>query len=250
MPRHTLHKSPRPQTEYWPPEWPNEPFNNESPRDVYRASCASIALALQPIGFKYLKSKQLCVRDKGDFRYDVHFQSSRHNVAGMHVQLWMHATVSSEAIKEWRSQRLPKELAIPYIAGGMVHRLSDKFALVQWELANPNDREETIQDAITFIQNEVFPYFAQFEDVQSLLTNLTEREIPAFDLIPAIEFAYVFGTHEQAQAILDQFFRKHPDLHRSISEQVSSIPVEPWCYAGNLAKQVAFITRHCNLKLR
>ena len=246
MPRQTLYKSPHLQTEKWPPERPQPGLlSEESSIDVYREGCAVIGAALEQVGFKYAKSKQRCRREKDGFGCEVAFQSSHYNVSGRHVQLWMHATVSSPKLQKWRAERLPPELASEHVAGGMVHLLGNKFALVQWELADPADREKTILDSIAFIHDEVLPYFAQFADPKALIMSLAEASIPAFDLVPSVEFAYCFGSEAHAQAVLNRFVRDRPDLHEAIASEQANPAASALLRPSGYAQQVVFLrSRH------
>ncbi|HVW35971.1 MAG TPA: hypothetical protein VHB99_01660, partial [Pirellulales bacterium] len=82
------------------------PPGQESPRDVYVAACASIGSYFEEsFGFKYSKSGPHARRPSGDFTFQISFQSSRNNVAGEHVALWIHGTVLSSRIKKWRKSQ-------------------------------------------------------------------------------------------------------------------------------------------------
>src|SRR5579862_1453484 len=51
----------------------------ERPRDVYLSACSQIARTFEPLGFRYLRSKQKLVRREGEFVCDLQFQSSPRN---------------------------------------------------------------------------------------------------------------------------------------------------------------------------
>jgi hypothetical protein len=249
MPRRTLYKSPHPQTEPWPPEAPRPGLLSDEPaREVYKAACAAIGQALEPLGFRYIKSKQRCVAKGSRFTKEIAFQSSHHNVSGRHVQLWMYAAIDSHELQAWRAARFPQEPASAYVAGGMVHLLGTRFAFVEWELADPRDREETIQDAIAFIHSDVLPYFEKFDVVDALLAELARSEVPGFFLMPSVEFSYCFGGPAQAQATLDRFLRVRPDLHAAIAAEQASPSVATLTRPGDYVSQVVFMRHHFNLR--
>jgi hypothetical protein len=249
MPRQTLYKPPHPQTEPWPPVPAGEGVLSDEPaKDVYREACARIAMALQSHKFKYLKSKQRCHRLEGRFKNDIAFQSSHFNASGRHVQLWMHATVGSPELQAWRAARLPAELVTGHVAGGMVHLLGTKFALVQWELADPQNREQTIFDAIDFIHAEVFPYFARFEPPESLASSLAVESVPGLGLVPSVEFAHCFGSKAHAQAALDRFVQERPDLHEAISAEQKAPSPSAMQRSGGYAQQVVFLRTRYGLQ--
>jgi len=244
MPRQTLYKRPHPRLETWPPDpLPPGMLSNEPAKEVFQAACASIAGAITPLGFKYAKSKLRCTRERNGFTQAIAFQSSRYNVSGQHVQLWMYATVASLELETWRRRNLPEELASSHVAGGMVHLLGSKYAMVQWELADSRNRVATIQDAITFIHDEVLPYFAQFDDVAALIAALAEHEVPAFDLVSSVEFANCFGGRAQAQAVMDRFLRDREDLAAEIASEQLNASESTLLIPRNYAQQVVFL-RH------
>jgi hypothetical protein len=247
MARQTLYQLPHPQLEDWPPPGPSEPLSDEAPRTVFLDACERLAAALAAHGFKYSKSKQRCQRGRGDFTNSVAFQSSHHNVAGRHVQLWMHANVYSKALKAWRSERLPETLHSDALAGGMVHLLGSRYALVQWELADPRDRDATIADAFSFIQQEVFPYFDLFLAPKSLVARLTKQPLEGLDLRSSVEFSYCYGGKDEARLTLDRFVRDRPDLHEAIeAEETRVLDAEPLAF-GNYAEQIVFLRKHYRL---
>lgn len=245
MPRHTLYRQSDRQKEEWPPPGlGDKPLSDEKPRDVYRDACAKIAEALSPLGFRYVRSKQECRQRTGPLLNTISFQSSHFNIAGLQVKLWMHATVSSDELREWRQLHLNNPLATGHIAGGMVHRLGNDFALVEWELANPADRADTIEDAIAFVRDVVLPYFAQFESPDRLIESLGKSPIPALDLGPSVEFALCFGDAGQAQSVLNQFVQRRPELAAAIEAAMASPTETPSTYA----EQVAYLRRKHKLQ--
>lgn len=103
-----------------------------------------------------------------------------------------------------------------WIAGGMVHLLNRKHAMIEWELANDETRPAVVADAIQFIRTEVFPYFQRFSDPVAVISELSLKETMAFELASSIEFALCFGSHDQEQAILNRFVAQRKDLHDQI----------------------------------
>lgn len=247
MPRQTLYASPHPQLEPWPPLSSNRLLSDEPAREVYLASCAQIAKALAPLGFKYTKSKQTCHRTCAGYGNEIRFQSSHFNAAGYRVRLWMHANVSSDTLRSWRGERLPVELVTDRLAGGMVHLLGTNFATVQWELADPLDRESTVADAVTFIRSEVIPYFEQFEQPETLIARLLEREIPGLDLYASVEFSFCFGDKELAQRVLNRFIRDNQYLREGIIEAKARALDSDFVNPNGYAERVLSLCRQYDL---
>ncbi len=239
MPRRTLYQSPKVQPDEWHRTWPSEPLSDEPPRAVYQNACAQIATAIAPLGFKYAKSKQECKRERLGFGNTISFQSSHSNVRGAHVQLWMHATVSSAVLQAWQAERLTVGMVRPVFAGGMVHLLGSRYAMLEWELADPGDRAATIADAVSFIHEEVIPYFALFERPTELIDYLQSKELPGLWLSESVDFAYCFGDKQKAQGVLNRFVRDHPEFDKP-AERTEDMPLPGKIYrTGNYSKQIA-----------
>lgn len=223
------------------------PDEVERPRDVYLQACATIAESLSQVGFRYAKSAQRASRTNGSLTNDVSFQSSHNNIAGRHVCLWMHATVRSKALQRWRAERLLSPTS-DYVAGGMVHLISDDSALLEWELADQSERPATIADAIAFIDGSVLPYFEQFENPKTLIERLAHHDVPAFGLKESVEFSACFGSTEAAQLVLDRFVRNRPELREEIAKaERDGRPAPPFAPA-NFAEKVSFLRRAYGLK--
>ncbi len=184
----------------------------EAPRDVYLAACASIGAHLEgPYGFKYAKSGPHAQRRTRDFTFQISFQSSVHNVAGEHVVLWIHAYVRSARFKKWRQEQ-PHLNPTDYVAGGQLGNLQTDHSWLEWDLAKPSMRDETVGDAIKAIEDIAFPYFARFEDPPSLFQLLVHEELPAMSIDQVIPFLMSFSDHGTAQSAAASFLARRPDL--------------------------------------
>jgi len=105
--------------------------------------------------------------------------------------------------------------------------------------ADPADRAATIADAVSFIHEEVIPYFALFERPTELINRLQNEELPGFWLCPSVDFAYCFGDKQQAQRVLNRFVREHPEFDKS-DERTRNMPLlGKMSRAGNYSQQIA-----------
>src|SRR5262245_46090050 len=80
------------------------PPGTEAPREIYERGCATVAAAFVAEGFRFAPSGPHATRASGDLTHHITFQSSRNNVAGEHVALWVHAHVSSKRLRGWYRQ--------------------------------------------------------------------------------------------------------------------------------------------------
>ena len=198
----------------------------EKPRDVYLVACEEIAQALLPHEFRYLKSKQALDRTVGAFVHHVSFQSSRNNVAGQSVVMWMHANVRCKELAMWRSQQSTPLRTDDWVAGGMVHLLTREHAMIEWQLADPMSRSATIANAQEFARTVVLGYFGLFEDPQRTVAELLKAPINAFNLGDQIEFLLCFAGPREASQILERFVVHRSDLHSQMRRAIERVERE------------------------
>ncbi len=214
----------------------------ETPRDVYLAACASIGAHLEEsFGFKYAKSGPRARKRSGDFTLHILFQSSHHNIAGEHVNLCIHGNVQSAKIKKWREAQ-PFLQSFDYVAGGQIGNLQTDHCWLDWELANPRKREETIRSAIKAIEELALPYFAKFENLPSLFQLLVKEDMPAMTIDRVVEFLICFADQSTARLAAANFLKRRTDLiqaYRQSYAQYTEIGLDSKHPSG-YAEQLAF----------
>ena len=205
----------------------------EKPRDVYHASCQLIGEHLSQFGFKFAKSGPHCRKRDGDITLNISFGSSMYNVAGEHVHLDIAASVLSSKLKKWRISRGTK-FASDDLAGGQIGNLTDKSAWLQWDLADPAQRDDVIRDAIEAIHNIAFPFFARFEDLPALADHLINNDLPGINSPRAIELLMWLGRTDDAKQCGANWLNRHPDVvraYRSALSKYTNPEAEPQCGA-------------------
>lgn len=215
----------------------------ESPRELFLAACTEIAESLSPLGFKFARSGPHAQRKDRDFTYRVAFQSSQKNIPGHHVALWIHGTVSSKRLGEWRATQLHALGVGDGVAGGQIGNLVRPHGWRDWNLA-VSTRADVIADATSAVHSIALPYFERFADVPSLCALLQREELPGMDTARAIEFLLCFADRSAADTALSTFFRARPDLladyHTHLQEfRQSGLPKV--CRTG-FAYELAFVT--------
>src|SRR5215831_6898717 len=138
-----------------------------SSRLVYLQSCSQIAAAFAADGFKYAKSGPHLTKHSSRFLFRIAFQSSQDHMAGAHSVLLMHANVWSHTLRAWRVAQTRAHRQDGHVAGGMAHLLDRKLSRIEWKLADPANRNQSVRDAVRFIRSRMLVYFAQFEDPES-----------------------------------------------------------------------------------
>jgi hypothetical protein len=219
------------------------PGTTDASRAVYLNACRQIAEAFAGDGYKFAKSGPHFTKRTGPFHYHVAFQSSHHNIPGQHVVLWMHADVLSPKLGDWRRQQPHPHRNNDWVAGGMVHLLNRRHAMIEWELADASRREATIEDAINFVRTEIFPYFHKFSDPSALIEELCTRDVNAFGLASSVEFALCFGSREQANRILGRIVAQRQDLRDQIEQSTQTFRRDgfPEFFATSYPDQVAWV---------
>lgn len=217
---------------------------------MYMGACQAIARSLAGDSFRYSKSAQSCSRRSGPFIQRLRFQSSVHNAKGFRVRLCMHATIHSRELAEWRRRELSEPFANDFVAGGMVHLLTRDRAYIEWELADPADRQETVADAITFVRGEVFPFFAAFETPQHLLRCLCgdALDCPQLEMTytHAVEFAQCFGGLGTAQRVSDTYLANLPRVVGALARSKAPASLRE---AGDWAQAAVFFAQRFGLSL-
>ena len=164
-----------------------------------------------PLGFNYTRSSRRTLRKKGEFTCCVSFQSSHLNVAGHYIALWIHATVLSNRLAEWRKSQSRAFGSGEGVAGGQIGNLVRPPRWRDWNLADPR-RDTVIVDAISVVHSIALPYFGRFEDIPALCSVLQNEELPGMIMSRAIEFLLCFADRSAANDALKSFFRSRPDL--------------------------------------
>jgi len=200
----------------------------DTPREQYLAACTEIAETLHPLGFKFTPSGPHAQRQDEEFTYRVSFQSSRHNIAGDYVALWIHANVLSKRLKKWRVSQAHPLFISDGVAGGQIGNLVSPHSWRDWNIAGKSGAS-VLADAISTVKSIALPYFAQFADIPRVCQLLQNEELPAMGTPQAIEFLLCFADRTAADTALDRFFRSRPELlddyHRYLLEfQSNGLP--------------------------
>lgn len=219
------------------------PVATPPPKEVFAEACAELASELEKDGFRYAKSGPHATQRSAGLIHTIFFGTSHHNVRGEHVALELAAGVRSPGLKRWRLLRAHPYRETDTVAGGMIHLLGTEHAYLQWDLADPGTRRETIADVLAAIREVILPWFDHFRDPAETARESAEGWIPEFGLADSVEFALCFGTREQAQQILDRFGRRRPDLIEPAVEAYEKFRSDgmPGRIVSEYAQQVAWV---------
>jgi hypothetical protein len=197
------------------------PSGSESPKDVYLWSCEAIANAFASDGYRFSKSGPHFARKAGDFVFRVSFQSSRNNVAGEYVALWIHANVVSQTLKKWRITNRSIRGPYDFVAGGQIGNLAERRSWLEWNLADPANRDAEVQSAIRTIRELALPYFAEFVEPANISAKLLRGDLAEMDLMCMFDFAACFSSLAAARDIAARFLARRPDLLEEYRERMA-----------------------------
>lgn len=207
------------------------PSGGEAPREVYAAGCQAIADALACDGFEYVRSKATLKRKTSDFGFHIYFQSSHNNVADELVILWIHAGVTSQALKAWRVTHPCLVGASDIVAGGQIGNLVKPEGWMEWNLASAKQRDDQIADAVTTIRELAYPYFALFGDVAALREQLVVGGLPSMWPASALDFLMCYGSRDEALAFARRVFLEQEqvrDRYRQSLAQYQTLGLPPY----------------------
>src|ERR1035438_9641662 len=176
-------------------------------RDVFIEVCQTIVAALEPNGYRWIKSQNDLARKDGPFTFRLHFQSSHRNFlaegknAGRSglgigrialigpalfvplpiqlleinqygsVKMIPHIQVDDARIAKWRRQ-LQKPLRLDSsVTSANLGYLSQERSWLEINLANPLTRASRLTELITLIQSAAFPFFERFHRDEKILAE-------------------------------------------------------------------------------
>ncbi|MER8596162.1 MULTISPECIES: hypothetical protein [unclassified Mesorhizobium] len=175
-------------------------MERELPKQVFIDGCEQISMEFEPIGFRFAKTGPHASRRAGDWAFKISFQSNYLNVGGEYVELVVHASVYSKAIKEWDERT--------------------------WNIANPHTRQAEIANIVANIQTTVLPLFERFDVPRKLAEQVACSEVPGF-MFPenAVRFVLWQLGPEAAENCLSYWVARlpSPDAFRS-ERDVPTLP--------------------------
>lgn len=215
----------------------------ESPRDVFLGACARISAFLHGLGFNFAKSGPHATRQSQGIRYRVDFQSDRYNEADRHVGLTVHAAVESDALARWLPESGWPYDADPFLGGGQLGNLRTPRTWWQWDLVDPRERQDRVEEIISRIRSVLLPFFGRYSDLPSLAHTLAGEEIAGIEDETAVRLCYWQLGPDAAEACLAVWMNKYReglDEFRRERDRVLS-GGRPVPYVGNAALRLAGI---------
>ena len=132
-----------------------------------------IAEPLNPLGYKYRKSKNDIYKKDGIFVFSFYFSPSIRFGSTTFTAFF---DVSSPVIAQWRSEQEGTEETYDGIVGTSIARLTHRYDdFPRYEVSTLLERERSIQEISGQIQDYALPFFARFSNLPKLLDDV-ERE--------------------------------------------------------------------------
>ena len=213
----------------------------ESTSEIYSNACAEIAANFADRGYRFAKSGPHASRSSDSYKFEIGFHSSFRNSAGAFVALIVSCGVYSKRLEEWRGSQ---ELIVTSdcVASGQIGNLTDDVTSSEWNLADTESRVETISNIVSTIESVALPYFSQFDDTDTLITTLLNRDVPSMTIDKVIEFLMCFTDQGTARQSAINFLRRRRNLLRSYTRDYQRYGERGLAssHPSGFAKQVAF----------
>ncbi|MER8911943.1 DUF4304 domain-containing protein [Mesorhizobium sp. M0854] len=205
-------------------------MERELPKQVFIDGCKQISMEFEPIGFRFAKTGPHASRRAGDWAFKISFQSNYLNVGGEYVELVVHASVYSKAIKEWDERSAWPASVSDWVAGGQLGNLRTPHHWRTWNIANPHTRQAEIANIVANIQTTVLPLFERFDVPRKLAEQVACSEVPGF-MFPEMLFDLYSGSlvRRQRKTVCPIGWRAY--LRRMLSDQSA---MSPLCRIGSL----------------
>lgn len=184
-------------------------------RDIYRAACAAIADA---VGYRYLKSKTTAVKQVGQHRFSLSFQSGRYNWAGQRVTLYVHARVENEDFKHWQETSNWPLKADGLILIGQIGNFKMPYEWLSFEVYDPSTDGARVDDVVNDVRRLALSLFDQCLDLDTFAREAAKRVIPGVVETAAVGLCYWRLGPEAAESCLDLLLNVHPARRESYRE--------------------------------
>src|SRR3569832_2395978 len=186
--------------------------------NVFLDGCQLVSSYLEPMGFRFVKSGPLASRRAGDWTYNVSFQSSNLNVAGEYVELTVHASVYSKALRAWDEGSAWPADASDWVAGGQLGNMRTPRKWRTWKIAGPITRLSQIMFFVAIIAAIILPFFDRFSALRRLAQEVAISQVPGFDRPEhALRFVYWQLSRESTENCISYWVKRLPsgDAFRS-----------------------------------
>jgi len=143
------------------------------PREIFVYTCERIAEPLNPLGYKYRKSKNDIYKKDGIFVFSFYFSPSIRFGSTTFTAFF---DVSSPVIAQWRSEQEGTEETYDGIVGTSIARLTHRYDdFPRYEVSTLLERERSIQEISGQIQDYALPFFPGFPICPSCWTMWNRR---------------------------------------------------------------------------
>jgi hypothetical protein len=212
-------------------------------REIFLKACCEVAAAVESAGFRWRKSRQDTVKEVGDLKFRIWFQSSFRNAllhessgpeqdshAPLRSELFIplelelaeiekfgsvsfmpNVSVHAASIKKWR-----RTLAHPIrtddgLAGTSVGYLVPDAHWLDVNLANPRTRDGRISAVIDLITKSGFQYFDRFRRPDEVVASLVSSSDPGMMDYMELEYSVCYGSLQDAYNVLQRYLRQWPE---------------------------------------
>lgn len=184
--------------------------HTERVTDVVGSSCASVAEAFAPEGFRWSKSRLRFSRKVGAFTHIVSFQTDGANSSGSHVGVSIHAQAKSTELAKWRETDGVTTGDNIWIT--QIGYLSPAHEYLKWQLVDPVTRQVEVASMVKTVHELAMPALAACSSKETLSAQLLERREITWIPDWAVDVALWVGNKVAAEALINSHLASRSDL--------------------------------------
>ena len=173
------------------------PVDAEKPSEIFSEITGLLKENLSQEGFSFNKSKRTFRRKCNEFEHLITIQADSNNYAGVRAACWIHISVVSKSLKEWRSTH--DLYADEYVFS---RTLSEPHSgQLVWDFIDPAIRQSEYQDMLQRIHAVALPAFDGWQSLDTARQAIADSKL-INRLDSQVEIALWLGNRQAAMDLL------------------------------------------------
>jgi hypothetical protein len=214
---------------------PAQAARRADPRAYYRrlratleSAYETIAADLKPQGFRLNRHRGWLSRRSDGIIHRIAFTTSGENIPEVFTALYVHFWVIFPPIAEWR--QAADRAHWEYLSSRHLDSWEPDKASIEHDIGPLSQREAELADIVARIRRDGLPYFEGFRDRSAILRAADawpRGGFASYEIGPAIEYALFVDERQIAQALVNRFFERRPDLLSAYHDFTSGKRIHP-----------------------
>jgi hypothetical protein len=189
------------------------PPDAAAPADVIKAFGRAVGAELSGSGFKYVHSRRSVERKEGDLHYALRFETSRYNLAGVHVGCRLIFSVNSPLMNSWLKSDQPSRLGTnTEVLYARAERIIRRAGLFAWDLAVAAHWDRMVAATALACREIGEPWFDEFAAFLAAPPADRPTRITAVQPYYLVRALLVLRSPEEASMLLSRVLAIEGDL--------------------------------------